>query len=255
MGGEACTVSEIKTQQQLCDISPQSPYTSFLPCSKYYDRLNKTYVIVDLSRYHKHQVGMRWRTPKEVSRGTGQFICAAVGCEAARHLTSLEVPFSYKEHAVLKHALVKARLCPVCTQKLLAASPRGSKGGLRSGDSSRVQAVLKAAAASSTHTVQDSATMHTGGAAIGARKRARAASSATGDEGVGNQGGGNSLQQGGSHKTRRASSDRTSPEELRNTRSPSAASAASVASRGAASVGSAAVNGLSDEALLRRLLR
>ncbi len=31
---------------------------------KYYDKLYKEYVIVDLSKYEKAQIGCRWRTEK-----------------------------------------------------------------------------------------------------------------------------------------------------------------------------------------------
>lgn len=210
-------------------------------CRKYYDRLNKAYVIVDLSRYTKRQVGMRWRTPREVSAGVGQFVCGAVGCNAARHLASLEVPFSYMEHGRTKHALVKACLCPVCTHKLLAASPRGSGGAPQAPDRKRVEAVLQAADATSlapASRTQGSSEEHT-------RKRSRSGESHTQEAGSPSGGG----------AVPKASRMGSSATHRRNLRSPSAASAASGTSKGGASVGSAALKGLSDEALLRRLLR
>jgi protein FRA10AC1 len=59
---------------------------------KYYDRLYKEYVIVDVSRYQEGKFGFRWRIEKEVFEGKGQFICAAKRCDNREGLESYEVP-------------------------------------------------------------------------------------------------------------------------------------------------------------------
>jgi hypothetical protein len=101
---------------------------------KYYDKLFKEYVLVHLGRYKQYQVATRWRTEKEVVSGKGQFSCGALDCsgsttngkdaedeDLATSLTTWEVPFSYKEAGEHKEALVKCRLCPACSEKLLYA--------------------------------------------------------------------------------------------------------------------------------------
>ncbi|CAD5216074.1 unnamed protein product [Bursaphelenchus okinawaensis] len=85
---------------------------------KYYDKLYKEYCIADLSRFEKNQIGLRWRTEKEVVSGKGQFQCGGKHCEKKKKLTSWEVNFSYEEHGEKKNALVKVRLCPECSLKL-----------------------------------------------------------------------------------------------------------------------------------------
>lgn len=55
---------------------------------RYYDRLYKEYVLVELRRCAQRQLAMRWRTEKEVLRGKGQFVCAALDCECADGLQS-----------------------------------------------------------------------------------------------------------------------------------------------------------------------
>uniref|UniRef100_A0A0G4HCS7 Protein FRA10AC1 n=1 Tax=Chromera velia CCMP2878 TaxID=1169474 RepID=A0A0G4HCS7_9ALVE len=85
---------------------------------RYYDKLYKEYVICDLSRYRKGQIGMRWRTEAEVIRGEGQFSCGNKHCSERHQLNSYEVNFAYKEDGQMKQALVKARLCPSCAYKL-----------------------------------------------------------------------------------------------------------------------------------------
>lgn len=79
---------------------------------KYYSRLFREYCIADLSRYKEGQVGLRWRTQREVVAGRGQFTCGTRGCEERRGLASFEVPFGYEEAGQRKQALVKVRLCP-----------------------------------------------------------------------------------------------------------------------------------------------
>jgi hypothetical protein len=52
-----------------------------------------------------------------VLEGKGQFICAALDCQATE-LCSYEVNFHYIEQGVKKNALVKVRLCGACADKL-----------------------------------------------------------------------------------------------------------------------------------------
>lgn len=98
---------------------------------KYYDKLIKEYCIADLRLYRENKFGMRWRTEAEVIEGKGQFICGAKGCgqgqpklaangrpDNSTKLSTWEVFFSYVERNEKKHALVKLRLCPGCSDKL-----------------------------------------------------------------------------------------------------------------------------------------
>eukprot|EP01105_Mastigella_eilhardi_P018490 TRINITY_DN4284_c1_g1_i1.p1 TRINITY_DN4284_c1_g1~~TRINITY_DN4284_c1_g1_i1.p1 ORF type:complete len:306 (+),score=87.13 TRINITY_DN4284_c1_g1_i1:36-920(+) len=85
---------------------------------RYYDKLYREYCLADLSRYKTGQVGLRWRTEKEVMAGKGQFVCGAKACSATQQLASYEVMFAYKEDDEKKEALVKLRLCPECAKKL-----------------------------------------------------------------------------------------------------------------------------------------
>jgi len=85
---------------------------------KYYDKLFKEYCLADMSRYKHGQIGMRWRTEKEVFSGKGQFICGNKACEERENLRSYEVNFEYMEAGEQKNALVKLRLCPPCAEKL-----------------------------------------------------------------------------------------------------------------------------------------
>ena len=99
---------------------------------EYYARLFKEYAVVDLSLFKTFQVGMRWRTKKEVDTGKGKFVCAEKRCHITSGLSSYEVNFAYKEKAddahgkatagkngfVRKNALVKVRVCGNCAYKL-----------------------------------------------------------------------------------------------------------------------------------------
>jgi hypothetical protein len=76
------------------------------------------YCIADLRRYKEQQLGLRWRTEKEVVAGKGQFSCGAKKCDAADGLVSYEVNFAYEEAGEAKNALVKLRVCPACAAKL-----------------------------------------------------------------------------------------------------------------------------------------
>mmetsp|Transcript_13564 Transcript_13564/g.36289 ORF Transcript_13564/g.36289 Transcript_13564/m.36289 type:complete len:315 (-) Transcript_13564:178-1122(-) len=85
---------------------------------KYYDRLFKEYAIVDLSRYETGQVGLRWRTEREVIDGRGQFSCGNRSCTQIAGLCSYEVHFRYSERREQRSTLVKVRVCPACARLL-----------------------------------------------------------------------------------------------------------------------------------------
>lgn len=97
---------------------------------KYYDKLYKEYGIVDLSKYESGQLGVRWRTEKEVIDGKGQYTCGARKCDVngREKLKSYEVPFKYEENGYLKMELVKVRVCDECACKLdICLSESGKK--------------------------------------------------------------------------------------------------------------------------------
>lgn len=85
---------------------------------RYYERLVKTYAVCDLSRAGVGQVGMRWRTEREVREGKGQFTCGERKCEERRGLETYECHFKYEEKGERKQALVKVRVCRRCAEKL-----------------------------------------------------------------------------------------------------------------------------------------
>jgi protein FRA10AC1 len=85
---------------------------------RYYNKLYKEYAIVDLNLYLENKIGMRWRTETEVINGKGQFSCASKYCFNDLNLHSYEVPFKYKENSIIKHELVKTRVCIDCAYKL-----------------------------------------------------------------------------------------------------------------------------------------
>eukprot|EP00940_MAST-03C_sp_MAST-3C-sp2_P001419 g1419.t1 len=74
---------------------------------EYHRKLFKEYALADLSRYRKGQIGLRFRTKKEVVGGKGQFVCGALGCGETQALESFEVNFRYVEVGKVKNALVK----------------------------------------------------------------------------------------------------------------------------------------------------
>lgn len=84
----------------------------------YYDKLFKEYCIADMSRYKTGQMGLRWRTEKEVMSGKGQFMCGSKQCHEIEGLASYEVNFSYHEAGEHKQALVKLVTCERCAEKL-----------------------------------------------------------------------------------------------------------------------------------------
>ena len=85
---------------------------------RYWDKLYKEYAIGDLTYFKTGQIGMRWRTEKEVVSGKGQFVCGNKFCQESEGLCSWEINFSYREGDEKKNTLVKIRLCPDCSFKL-----------------------------------------------------------------------------------------------------------------------------------------
>ncbi|KAG0131049.1 folate-sensitive fragile site protein Fra10Ac1-domain-containing protein [Tuber indicum] len=95
----------------------------------YYDKLFKEFAMVELARWREKQIAMRWRTKQEVLDGKGQFSCANLSCRNHRStldenpdeeggLRSVELNFEYAERGEKKHALVTARVCEECADKL-----------------------------------------------------------------------------------------------------------------------------------------
>ncbi|KAF3531796.1 hypothetical protein DY000_02039201 [Brassica cretica] len=72
---------------------------------RYYDKLFKEYCIADMSRYKTGQMGLRWRTEKEVMSGKGQFMCGSKQCHEIEGLASYEASGEHKQ------ALVKLVTC------------------------------------------------------------------------------------------------------------------------------------------------
>lgn len=119
----------------------------------YWQKLYKEYAIVDLSRYKEGKVGMRWRTERETIAGKGQFVCAALGCDAVISLHSYEVPFRYQEKGESKTALVKVRLCGPCATKMFyqqvnKEAPSSGRGGAAAAASATSSGARTAASAS-----------------------------------------------------------------------------------------------------------
>jgi protein FRA10AC1 len=83
---------------------------------KYENKLFKDFVVLELSS--NKTLGIRWRTEAEVINGKGEFICSNKACAAAQSLSTVELPFGYKEKGATKFALVKAVVCPDCLGKL-----------------------------------------------------------------------------------------------------------------------------------------
>lgn len=61
---------------------------------------------------------MRWRIEKEVIIGKGDTICSEKKCCEKDSLVTFEVNFAYSEEKEKKNALVKVRVCPLCSEKL-----------------------------------------------------------------------------------------------------------------------------------------
>lgn len=108
----------IRTEQ---DDEEQAPWVVNM-ARTYYSKLFREYALVDLSKAEeKGIIGLRWRSHRETVQGKGQFACGAVDCDGRSGLASYELPFKYVEAGEKKMALVKVRVCPECSRKLLAA--------------------------------------------------------------------------------------------------------------------------------------
>ena len=81
---------------------------------KYYDKLYKEYVVVDISQVDQGKVGCRWRTKQEVLLGKGDIICGNKKCTNERALEDYEFVFRYREQEREKKAFVKVKLCSTC---------------------------------------------------------------------------------------------------------------------------------------------
>ncbi|KAI0707153.1 folate-sensitive fragile site protein Fra10Ac1-domain-containing protein [Earliella scabrosa] len=97
---------------------------------KYYSTLYREYAVCDLKHYKSGNFALRWRTEEEVLSGAGETTCGNTRCPLHREfpdaaddvrpaLTTLELPFSYKEDGESKFALVKVVLCSKCCKKLM----------------------------------------------------------------------------------------------------------------------------------------
>ena len=92
---------------------------------KYSDRLFKEYALCQFSPDRK-QIGIRWRTDREVRSGKGETICGNVQCNFQPNISEnedsklkeYETIFSYKSSTdgVKKECLVKLSLCFKCLQ-------------------------------------------------------------------------------------------------------------------------------------------
>jgi protein FRA10AC1 len=93
----------------------------------YDKKLYKEFVLISLARWREGMVAMRWRTEEEVRSGKGERVCAELAC--TRNCESeVEVLFAYTEEDVNKEAMVKARVCAGCAERLDKAREREKKG-------------------------------------------------------------------------------------------------------------------------------
>ncbi|EPZ34756.1 hypothetical protein ROZALSC1DRAFT_27750 [Rozella allomycis CSF55] len=109
--------TETKRKGRNADDLDESVWEKRL-AKKYYDQLYKEYCLANLSLYKEGKIALRWRTEEEVFQGKGQFECGNLECDEVEGLTSWEVNFAYVEAKVKKNALVKLRLCDICSRKL-----------------------------------------------------------------------------------------------------------------------------------------
>ncbi|KAF8252443.1 hypothetical protein K440DRAFT_633752, partial [Wilcoxina mikolae CBS 423.85] len=98
--------------------------------ASYDAKLYKEFVLIELSQYCAGRVAMRWRTEEEVKKGKGERTCAALDCEKASE-GEREVLFNYVEDGEAREAMVKVRLCEVCSGKLTKAKEREGGGKKR----------------------------------------------------------------------------------------------------------------------------
>ena len=94
---------------------------------EHHERLHREYAVGDFTRYKEGAIGLRWRTPREVQDGKGQFVCGSTSCDADEGLESFEVHFAFVEDGVHKQALVKLRVCPRCAGRMRYHAKRKRK--------------------------------------------------------------------------------------------------------------------------------
>ena len=84
----------------------------------YYSKLHREFALIDLSRFETGKYGLCWRNEEQVVSGKGQFVCGNLTCNEKQKLKSFELNFTYEEKGAKKAALVKVRLCTLCSYKL-----------------------------------------------------------------------------------------------------------------------------------------
>ncbi|KAL9646903.1 hypothetical protein ABK040_013763 [Willaertia magna] len=57
----------------------------------YEEKLYKEYVLADLSKYKEGQIGLRWRTEKEVLNEKGTKICGNINCNDSKNLECMQL--------------------------------------------------------------------------------------------------------------------------------------------------------------------
>jgi len=102
----------------------------------YDSKLYKEFVLVSLSRWREGLVAMRWRTEDEVMARKGTDACAELECDSEA-TDEQEVLFAYQEEGERKEALVKARLCGRCRDRLGRAMEREKRSAAKREDRSR----------------------------------------------------------------------------------------------------------------------
>lgn len=126
--GQRCTQSDYELLKQhykfiIPDDEDDNDDRAARMVRHYHQYLFKEFALADIRS--ARQVGLRWRTAKEVAEGIGQFTCANLRCLATapdeddnNFLADFELDFCYQENGAAKQALVKVRLCPNCSQLL-----------------------------------------------------------------------------------------------------------------------------------------
>lgn len=84
---------------------------------KYYAKLYKEYVIVDLTYWKIGKIGCRWQTRADITARKGLEVCGETNCEGPRGLMTFEFNFGYRENMEPKNCLTKVKLCPECGWK------------------------------------------------------------------------------------------------------------------------------------------
>src|SRR3990167_789147 len=106
--------SQVDENEELSDKQKYEAKIAFT----YYEKLHKEYALADLSKFETGQIGLCWRTEKQLLIGKGQFCCGNLTCNEIKDLKDFEVNFGYKENGEFKNELVKLCLCPICAYKM-----------------------------------------------------------------------------------------------------------------------------------------